>query len=292
MLQDTFEFPSVDFPEFVERSAYKQLKHADLENLAGSMRRHWRLGEGPITSIALIVENAGVVIGIDEVGSTKIDGQCNWCNCDQRPYMLLARDKYTAFRRQMDVGHELAHLVIHRGINDEELAEHFDLVEEQAKYLASAFLLPHRSFPAEIYSLSLDGLLSLKARWKVSIGAMIKRAHDLDILSDAAAQRLWKYRATRGWHKQEPLDSPTETPVEEPRLLRRSIEMIVSEGVRSKKDLLESDICLGAGDVELLACLPANYFYEGGAVVRLEPRLRENSVSGGQGLIVPLRRPG
>lgn len=29
--------------------------------------------------------------------------------------MLLARGKYTAFRRQMDVGYELAHLVLHRG---------------------------------------------------------------------------------------------------------------------------------------------------------------------------------
>jgi Zn-dependent peptidase ImmA (M78 family)/DNA-binding XRE family transcriptional regulator len=275
VLQETLEFPAVNFPEFVERGAYLRLNHNDLEGVAQSMRRHWRLGEGPISSMVLVVENAGVVVGIDETGSTKIDGQANWSDCDHRPYMLLARDKFTAFRRQMDVAHELAHLVLHRGIDESELAKNFEKIEEQARYLACAFLLPHRSFSAEIHSLSLDGFMSLKSKWRVSIGAMIMRAYHLDILSDASAQKLWKYRATRGWHKVEPLDSPNETPVEEPRLLRRSVEMMISSKVRSKTDLLNYDLCLGAPDVEMLASLPTHYFMESAVIVPFEPKLKE-----------------
>lgn len=289
-LQEVLEFPRVDMPEFVERGAYLRLTHNDLEQIALAMRKHWRLGEGPITSMVLVAENAGIVVGIDEVGTTKIDGQANWCACDRRPYMLLARDKYTAFRRQMDVAHELAHLVLHRDIDESELERNFDKIEEQAKYLACAFLLPHRSFPAEIHSLSLDGFMALKAKWKVSVGAMIMRAHHLDILSDAAAQRLWKYRATRGWHKVEPLDLPAETPVEEPRLLRRSIEMLVSSKVRAKSDLLNFDLCLGAADVEMLTSLPAHYFAENVVLVPFEPKLKERS-DNESGSIIPLRRP-
>jgi hypothetical protein len=60
----------------------------------------------------------------------------------------------------------------------------------------------------------------------------------------------------------ERIDLPSETPVEEPRLLRRSIELIVDKKVRSKTDLLQSDICLGAADVEQLASLPTHYFAE------------------------------
>jgi Zn-dependent peptidase ImmA (M78 family)/DNA-binding XRE family transcriptional regulator len=289
-LQETLEFPHVDMPEFVERGAYLRLTHNDLEQIALAMRKHWRLGEGPVTSMVLVAENAGIVVGIDEVGSTKIDGQANWCTCDCRPYILLAKDKYTAFRRQMDVAHELAHLVLHRDIDESELERNFDKIEEQAKYLACAFLLPHRSFSAEIHSLSLDGFMALKAKWKVSVGAMIMRASHLDILSDAAAQRLWKYRATRGWHKVEPLDLPTETPVEEPRLLRRSIEMLVSSKVRSKGDLLNNDLCLGASDVEMLASLPAHYFAENVVLVPFEPKLKGGN-DNAPGSVVPLRRP-
>jgi Zn-dependent peptidase ImmA (M78 family)/DNA-binding XRE family transcriptional regulator len=290
-LQRTLDFPLVNFPTLIDRGDYKKLGHDDLEQIAEGIRQHWRLGDGAIKNMVLVVENAGAVVGVDKTGSTKIDGQGNWSNVDHRPYILLARDKYTAFRRQMDLAHELSHLTLHYGVSEAELEQNFDLIEEQAKYLACAILLPHRSFASEVFSLSLDGLLSLKAKWKVSVGAMIMRAHQLEMLSDAAAQRLWKYRATRGWHRREPLDLPSETPVEEPRLLRRSIEMIVDKKVRSKSDLLEQDICLGGSDVEELACLPAHYFVESASVVAFEPRLKEREAIQNQGTVVPLRKP-
>jgi Zn-dependent peptidase ImmA (M78 family)/DNA-binding XRE family transcriptional regulator len=288
-LQGTLHFPSIDLPQLVKSGDYLKLRDEDLEHIAQTLRKHWKLGESPIPNMVLVVENAGAVVGIDEVGNTKIDGQANWSDCDGRPYILIARDKYTAFRRQMDVAHELSHLVLHSGADENDLAKNFDLIEHQAKYLACAFLLPHRSFPAEIYSLSLDGFRALKARWKVSIGAMIKRARDLDLLSETAEKRLWKYRATRGWHRREPLDLPTETPVEEPRLLRRSIEMIVDNRVRSKGDLVYSDICLGASDIEMLASLPPNYFSDSTVVVPFEPRLKAKAGNDNDG--VPVRRP-
>jgi Zn-dependent peptidase ImmA (M78 family)/transcriptional regulator with XRE-family HTH domain len=291
-VQEILHFPPVDFPEIVEPGAYSKLDEGDMERVALDMRAHWNLGEGPIDDAVLVAENGGVVVGIDEVGSTAIDGQGTWSEVDNRPYILLARDKYTAFRRQMDAAHELAHLVAHRGITSEQLVADFKKIEDQAKYLASAFLLPHRSFAAEIRSLSLDGFLDLKPRWRVAVGAMIMRAHQLEILSEDNAQLLWRYRATRGWHRREPYDSPHETPVPEPRLLRRSVEMIVSHNVRSKRDLLEIDIGLGAADVELLAALQPGYFSDRPtSVVRMEPRLREPSEQPPAAEVVPFRRP-
>jgi Zn-dependent peptidase ImmA (M78 family)/DNA-binding XRE family transcriptional regulator len=291
ILQETLNLPDVDFPEFVERGAYAKMRQDDLEHLAINVRRHWRMGEGPITNMVLLAENAGVVIGVDEIGSTKIDGQGNWSEADNRPYILLACDKYTAYRRQMDVAHELAHLILHRGVDEDELAKNFELIEEQAKYWATAFLLPHRSFPADVFSLSLDGFLALKKKWKVSVGAMIMRAHHLEMVSDSVAQRLWKYRATRGWSKREPFDLPTETPVDEPRILRRSIELIIDQKVRSKSEMISSEICLGAADVEMLASLPVNYFVESASIVPFEPKLKDREAGDSSATILPLRRP-
>jgi Zn-dependent peptidase ImmA (M78 family)/transcriptional regulator with XRE-family HTH domain len=290
VLQEILEFPPVDFPAFIGPGEYQKLQHADLEHIASSMRTHWKLGGGPLTNMVLVAENAGVVVGIDEVGSTRIDGQGAWCMADTRPYILLARDKYTAFRRQMDIAHEMAHLVLHYGIDESQLDKDFDLIEDQAKYLASAFLLPDKSFSAEIFSMSLDGFLALKPRWKVAIGAMIMRARQLHILSEHAAQALWKYRATRGWHRREPLDMPAETPVEEPRLLRRAIEMIVDAGVRSKRELLAADIGLGAADIEMMAVLAPSYFGGQAAIVPLEPKLKEIGSENRGGEVVPFPR--
>ena len=292
-LQEILHFPPVDIPEFVEPGSYKKLKEDDLERIAMEMRAHWRLGEGPINNAVLVAENAGVVVGVDEFGSTKIDGQGTWSGFDSRPYILLSKDKYTAFRRQMDAAHELAHIVIHRGITESSLSNDFDLIEWQAKYLAGAFLLPYRSFASEIYSLSLDGFLELKKRWGVAVAAMIMRSRQLDLLSSAAAERLWKHRATRGWHRREPLDSPEETPVAEPRMLRRSIEMIISNNVRSKGDLLKMDIGLGARDVEVLASLDIGYFDDSpSTVVRISPKLRESANRSSSAQIMPFPRSG
>lgn len=274
-LQETLDFPVVDIPDAVSPGQFHKLNDADLEQIAIDLRAHWDLGDGPIASMGLVAENAGVVVGIDEVGSTKIDGQGNWSEFDRRPYILLARDKYTAFRRQMDIAHELSHIVLHKWVSKADLIENFEKIEHQAKFLAGALLLPAKSFVSEIPSLSLDGFLSLKGRWMVAIGAMIMRAEQLEILSEQAAKQLWKYRAIRGWHRREPLDEPAETPVEDLRLLRRSIEMLVLANARSKRDLLEQDFGLGASDVEMLACLPPGFFAEKTAeVIRFEPRFR------------------
>lgn len=257
-LQELVEFPQVDVPCFAAGD-YRKLTDGDLERIAGEIRQHWRLGDGPIHSMGLVAENAGVVVGVDEVGSTKIDGQANWSDVDGRPYILLARDKNTAYRRQMDTAHELAHVILHRGISEAELEENFDLIEHQAKYLASAILLPQKSFPAEITSLSLDGFLAMKPRWRVAVGAMIMRSYNLNLISDDYKQRLWKYMSVRGWRQREPLDDPRETAVEEPRLLRRSIELIIESRTRSPRDLVEGDIGLSAADIEMMTCLSPDF---------------------------------
>lgn len=293
-LQNVLELPPIDLPDFMDGRSYLELKTEDLESIAADMRKHWDLGDGPIRTMVLVAENAGIVIGVDEAGSTAIDGQGTWSIADGRPYILLCTDKYTAYRRQMDVSHEMAHLILHRSVQSEdELEEHFDLIERQAKYLATAFLLPHRSFAAEIPSVSLDGFLSLKRRWMVSVGAMIMRSEQLEIISPEGAASMWRYRATRGWHRKEPYDLPEETPVEEPCLLRRCIEMIVNQGGRAKRDLLEMDIAIGDAATEMLTNLPRGYFGADAApVFRITPKLREVKTTDEPSEVIPFRRPG
>jgi Zn-dependent peptidase ImmA (M78 family)/DNA-binding XRE family transcriptional regulator len=289
-LQEILEFPRVNFPEIVEPEAYLRLSFADIERISFDLRDHWKLGEGPIPSMVLVAENAGAVVGLDQIGSMSIDGQGSWSEVDLRPYILLCRDKNTAFRRQMDVAHELGHLILHRNVDETKLERDFELIEEQAKYFSSAFLLPDRSFSAEIFSISLDGFLSMKNRWKVSVGAMIMRAHQLELITDEATRRLWKSRAIRRWNRREPLDLPGETPVEEPRLLRRSIEMIVSNNVRSKRELVVSDIGVGTNDIEMMTALPMGYLSDIPSIVPIEPRLKNSGEQDGAGSVVPFRR--
>ena len=290
-LQAYLDFPSIDLPDFVAGRHYSRISNDDLEEIAILLRKHWGLGESPIDNVVLLCENAGIVIGLDYAHSKSIDGQSTWSSVDGRPYMLLAKDKDNAFRRAMDCAHELAHIVLHQSVTEQELTDDFHHIEDQAKYLAGAIMLPYSSFTNEIRSLSLDGFLELKSRWKVSIGAMIMRAVQTDIIGSEAAKRLWKYRAARGWHRKEPLDLPSETTVPNPRLLERSVHLIIEHKLRSKRDLLEQDFCIGGEDVEILCSLPEGYFEEPATkIVALEPRLRAPLDKGHSGDVIPFRK--
>jgi Zn-dependent peptidase ImmA (M78 family)/transcriptional regulator with XRE-family HTH domain len=271
-VQEFVDLPAVNLPLVFGRAAsvapsddpadahkFLTLEDVDIEEAAVALRRHWKLGDGPISNVVLAMENAGIVVGYDVVGTAKLDGLSNWSCADGRPYVLLAEDKHTGTRSRMDAAHELGHISLHRHINTATQRKHHKVIEGQAWKFAAAFLLPAESFSSDLPSqITLNGLLALKDRWKISVAAMIMRCCDLGIIDADYKSQLFRNLSIRGWRKQEPLDD--EVAVERPRLLRRSIELIVRENVCAALDLLETRIGLSADDVCKLASLPPNFF--------------------------------
>ncbi|GJE40252.1 XRE family transcriptional regulator [Methylobacterium persicinum] len=264
------DFPSVDIPDVLAGASYRQLREEDLERIALDLRRHWRLGEGPCTDVVGLMERVGFVLGSIEMGTAKLDGLCSWSPIDGRPHVLLATDKMSFARRQMDAAHEMAHGILHRNVAPEELKHNLKFIETQAFRLASAFLLPSTTYPIEVRSPSLAGLVSLKERWRVSVKAQIKRLSDLEIIPGDFAAHLYKLYSAKGWSREEPLDRQW-NPVE-PRLLSDALHLIVEDGGRTKSDLLALEFTMSAGDIENLAGLPNGWFSrERADVVRLKP---------------------
>jgi Zn-dependent peptidase ImmA (M78 family)/transcriptional regulator with XRE-family HTH domain len=263
------DFPSVDIPDVLADSGYLQLRDEDLEKIALDLRRHWKIGEGPCTDVVGLMERVGFVVGSIEMGTGKLDGLCSWSPIDGRPHVLLANDKMSFYRRQMDSAHEMAHGILHRNVGKEELEKNLDFIEKQAFRLASAFLLPSTTYPFEASIPSLPTLLNLKERWHVSIKAQIKRLADLDVIPAEFATHLYKMYSAKGWTREEPLDKQ-KVPAE-PRLLRDALHLIVDEGVRSKADLLGLEFIISAGDIENLTGLPHGWFsQEKGEIVYLK----------------------
>lgn len=272
-LQDWLDFPTVNVPR-LDASDYREIDESDIERLAADCRRAWGLGTGPIADVLLVMENAGICVVKEEVGSAAMDGLSHWSDTDNRPYVLLAADKATCVRSRLDAAHELGHLVLHGHIREKTLSDSasFKEIERQAFLFAGAFLLPGESFATEVWSPSLNGLLPLKERWKVSLGAMVKRCRTLGMINDEYEQRLWKHYSARGWRKAEPLDDTL--PIESPRLLSRSIRLLIDESVRTREQLLD-DFRLTASDVESLCGLPRGFMTSNGATLVSLPRLKD-----------------
>lgn len=289
VLQEWVDLPEVDVPS-IEAKDHRDIRDEDIEAAALECRARWGLGLGPINDLLLAIENAGIVVVREEVGTSKMDGVSNWSDLDNRPYMLIASDKATAVRSRMDAAHELAHLVLHRFIPSKSLngSADFKEIERQAFYFAGAFLMPAETFSAEIWSPSLNTLFALKERWKASVGAMIMRCVSLGIVEGEYERRLWKHYSARGWRKSEPLDD-TLIP-ESPRLLSRSIRLLLDEGVRTRADLI-ADFRLSEADVELLCGLPFGFLSDAKAEIVPFPALKTRSMgTADQDNVVPLKR--
>ena len=258
ILQHYATLPVVNLPDLLNGETYRDLRDEDIERIAHDLRLHWGLGEQPIPNVIETLEHAGFIIGCDEMGTTALDGLCNWSELDQRPYILLANDKMSFFRRQMDAAHEMAHAVLHRDVSAEELRRDFKIIEKQAFRLASAFLMPATTFALAAKSPTLAKLLTIKDRWRVSVKAMIKRCRDLHLISNEEERQLYKYYSAKGWSREEPLDQIE--PVAKPRLLAQALGMIVDAGKRTKPELLASEFTIPAKDVEELVGLSEGWF--------------------------------
>ncbi len=286
VVQHYVELPEVDIPDVLGGASYHQLRDEDIEKIALDLRQHWGVGEGPCTDVVGLMERVGFVIGVIEMGTIKLDGLCSWSPEDKRPHVLLASDKMSFFRRQMDAAHEMAHGILHREVPLDEFKKNLPFIEAQAFRLASAFLLPSTTYPFEARMSSLASLVTLKERWHVSIKAQIMRLKQLEIIPEEAATHLYKMYSSKGWSRGEPLDDQWKAV--EPRVLKDALHLIVDEGVRSKADLLGVEFTVSAGDVENLTGLPNGWFaHERADVVKLKASITNTeAVSNGTADIV------
>lgn len=266
------EFPEVDVPNFDGFPDFREYRPEHIERFAMELREHWGLGDEPVDNLLLIIENAGIFVAEDVFDSQKLDGISRWSSHDS-PMMLLARDKDVGVRRRFDAAHELGHLIMHRNVSPQELKENFRLIEEQAMAFAGAFLLPSSSFVEGIFDTTLDCLSSIKLRWKVSIGAMIKRLSNLNLISEDYEKNLWKYYSYRGWRGREPHDDIFE--VERAENIRAAIELLGSESYQDLSRVVEESGLLPA-DIANLSGVDEGVF-DLGAPIRRKIQLRDIS---------------
>ena len=254
ILQYLDRFVTLPAPNFPPH----RLDSEAIEDSAKRTRRHWNLGDGPISNVTLLAEKNGVIVTMVPMNASDLDAFSTWDQNDQRPYIVLGTDIPSPFRTRFNVCHELGHLVLHREVTLPEFNDqrYFKMIEAQADRFAAAFLTPASTFSPDITVPSLDVFRTLKPRWRTSIKMMVHRAQELDIIDREEARRLYINYNRRGWNRREPLDDESE--VEKPRLVRRVFEAIVDNDVLERSQIVAA-LPFNREDIELLANLPYGY---------------------------------
>ncbi|AGP40300.1 helix-turn-helix domain-containing protein [Sorangium cellulosum] len=187
-----------------------------IEILAMTVRRKWGLGLGPIGNMVNLLERHGVVVVPIDEDCHEVDAFSLWNG--KRPCVFLVMEKGSPSRTRMDAAHELGHLVMHVDV----AAGSPDL-EKQATHFGSAFLMPRDAFYHEApRRLNWDHIWELKRRWKTSAAAIVRRAYDLGLFSEATYRRAFVHLSQMGFRTGEPHEPPPERPV----AVKKALEVI------------------------------------------------------------------
>lgn len=248
------DFPKSDIPGFLPEIENTSVYDEEtIENIAYKLREYWVLGEGPIDNLVNILQKKGVLIGNVKLNNPNVDAYSKWMN--GIPVIILGKDKGSAVRYRFSLAHELGHLILHSHITEEDKidVETYNRIEDEANMFASSFLMPEKSFVKGFYSSRLESFINLKYKWKVSIGAMIMRAKQLNLINENQSTYLWKKMSYSGYRKNEPLDD--EIKVETPVLMKQAIEILINNKIFTAVDML-NEISLNKDEIDILLTLP------------------------------------
>jgi len=274
-----FDFPPLKLKQLDVPDDPAKITTDFLERAARVVRLEWGVNRGPLPDVLEKIEESGILVSRIHVRAEKVDAFSQWSDRFGIPFIVLSRDKASAARQRFDALHELSHILLHKNVTTEHLGNRvtYKLLEKQADMFAGFMLLPEADFLDELYAPTLDGMLTLKEHWGVSVAAMIMRCRSLDLLDDLSAKRLWMNYTRRGWRKGEPFDGKMVK--EAPHLIRRSFEMLLEEGVQTVGDIRDA-LPFPVEDLEELADLSAGSL---GAPIqtRAEPVLKAGIKQGG-----------
>jgi Zn-dependent peptidase ImmA (M78 family) len=172
---------------------------------AETLREEWNVPIGPIDDLVALLEHAGALVVVRDLGTTELDAVSQWPH-DRAPLVLL-NSTAPGDRSRFSLAHELGHLIMHREPGEGRTQE------TQADRFAAEFLMPHEVILGELKpGIDVARLMDLKARWGVSMAALIRRAVDLGVISEWQYRTLMVELSALGYRTSEPIVIRRETP--------------------------------------------------------------------------------
>jgi Zn-dependent peptidase ImmA (M78 family) len=186
---------------------------ANPRRIAQTLRAVWHIPPGPVFNVTEVAEEAGAIVMTFDFGTRDIDGFSR--HTGDGPPMIFVNSVLPPDRWRWTVAHEIGHILMHS--QSDPYAE----MEHDADLFASEFLMPAREISPQLTRVTVDRLAGLKRYWKVSMQAILMRAHDLKLVTANQKRYLFMQISKAGYRLREP---PTlDPPAEPPQLLHRIV---------------------------------------------------------------------
>ena len=166
---------TIDFLDVAPWPLFSVGEHGSPDEIAGMVRALWRVSAGPMPNLVAIVEAAAVPVFAldlehDKLSAISMPGLVG-------RHVIILNSRLPASAQRFALAHELGHLVMHNGVVTNNL-------ESEADRFASALLMPAEDIRPDLRGIRFRDLGALKPKWRVSLAALIMRAHRLAAISD------------------------------------------------------------------------------------------------------------
>lgn len=164
--------------------------------LAGKLRSEWKLGTDPLPNVHELMELKGIKVHEIETHNEAFDGFS--AMTEVGPVVVIASWLNNDIpRKRMTEVHELAHSLLR-------IPEDLDEREEERIVwdFAGELLMPTEVFVDKFgirTRIAERELIALKAHFGVSMMSIVYRAKRLNLISESAATRFFKYANYRKW---------------------------------------------------------------------------------------------
>lgn len=201
----------------------------EAEDVAVEQRARWKLSDQPIASVTSLLETKGwYVLQIPD--EQNFDGMAGYIESTRRSF-VVSRLGITADRIRLNLLHEAGHGFV---------AAQDDKTSEKAAFrFAASFLYPRERVWEEIgrkrTSVDVEELLVAKARYGLSMQAIVFRLRDLGVISESHYVLLCRYFSGMGFRVEEPGSSELKFE-ESPMVFKRKVHRALSEGLISASD--------------------------------------------------------
>jgi len=230
------------------------LSDKDIEEAAQATRQLMGLGPNdPVPNLTRAIERLGIVVAPlildptndEETPVNSFEGHFGISHGTSAGFPVIGyfpgaspdRDRFT-------LSHEIGHVVLHSNRSSSD-------PEREANRFAGALLMSEDAARAELGSMvTLNQLARVKARFGISIQALIMRAAALGIIDERRQRSLFVQLSARGWRHSEPVEVEPEYPL----LLRKLIELSLPADPSTRD--VEMQLGLPRAYVRAMAPLP------------------------------------
>jgi len=198
-------------------------QHGGPEKIASLVRTAWNLPQGPVSSVVGAIESAGGLVVAYPFGNSKASGM-SWWLPNSLPLFFI-NSEMPGDHQRFTLMHEVGHVIMHRIPHER--------IEDEANRFAAEFLMPSREIVHDLGALNLERAAGLKAYWKVSMQAIIRRAIDLKKIPKSRFDRLSAQIGAAGYMRNEPLRIDPEQPT----LLRQLVNLHLEQSTHTTNTL-------------------------------------------------------